>query len=109
VCVVAFEIAGLDDPLFVLSRHPVFGVNRPVSLCGGRKGGVEAATVVSFHLLVASGVKLVEYDFPGREVVVRVDERKEPGRYEVAWNEDPRKPLCFLSVIDSRKAEICIS
>jgi poly(3-hydroxybutyrate) depolymerase len=43
-------------------------------------------TVVSCQWPVASRVRLVVYDFLGREVKVLMDERKEPGRYEVTWD-----------------------
>jgi hypothetical protein len=43
------------------------------------------ATDVRYQLPVASSVKLVVYDLLGREVKVLVDEKKEPGRYEVQF------------------------
>jgi len=43
-------------------------------------------TVVRYQLPVASGVKLVVYDVLGREVAVLVNERKEPGTYEVKFD-----------------------
>jgi photosystem II stability/assembly factor-like uncharacterized protein len=43
-------------------------------------------TVVSCQLPAAGRVKLVVYDILGREVKVLMDEKKEPGRYEVTWD-----------------------
>jgi hypothetical protein len=43
-------------------------------------------TVVSCQLPAASKVKLVVYDILGREVKVLLDEKKEPGRYQVTWD-----------------------
>jgi hypothetical protein len=44
------------------------------------------ATVVSYQLPVASDVQLKVYDLLGRELVVLVDERKNPGHYGVRWD-----------------------
>jgi PKD repeat protein len=43
-------------------------------------------TVVSYQLPVAGPVKLVLYDLIGREVGVLVNERKEPGSYDVKFD-----------------------
>jgi hypothetical protein len=43
-------------------------------------------TVVSYQLPVASTVRLAVYDLLGREVAVLVNERKEPGNYNVQVN-----------------------
>ena len=43
-------------------------------------------TVVSFQLPVTGNVRLVVCDLLGREVAVLVNERKEPGRYEVRFD-----------------------
>jgi hypothetical protein len=43
-------------------------------------------TVVSCQSPVVSRVRLVVYDLLGREVATLMDERKEPGRYDVTWN-----------------------
>jgi hypothetical protein len=43
-------------------------------------------TVVSYQLPVASWVKLAVYDVLGREVAVLVNEKKDPGRYQVRWD-----------------------
>ena len=40
-------------------------------------------TVVSYDLSAVSEVKLVVYDILGREVVILVNEKQEPGRYNV--------------------------
>jgi hypothetical protein len=43
-------------------------------------------TVVSYQLPVVSNVRLAVFDMLGREVAVLVNEKKEPGRYEVQFN-----------------------
>jgi len=43
-------------------------------------------TVVSGQLSVASQVRIAAYDILGREVAVIMDERREPGRFEVTWD-----------------------
>jgi photosystem II stability/assembly factor-like uncharacterized protein len=43
-------------------------------------------TVVSLQLPIASMVRLIVYDMLGREVAVLVDEKKEPGTYEVRFD-----------------------
>jgi hypothetical protein len=43
-------------------------------------------TVVSGQWPVASHVKIAVYDILGREVAVLMDEWKEPGKYQVAWD-----------------------
>jgi hypothetical protein len=44
------------------------------------------ATVVRYQLPVASDVELKVFDLLGRELVVLVNERKNPGGYEVRWD-----------------------
>jgi len=43
-------------------------------------------TVISYQLPVASSVRLVVYDMLGRDVAVLVNEKKEPGNYEVQFD-----------------------
>jgi hypothetical protein len=43
-------------------------------------------TAISFQLSSVSEVKLVVYDLLGREVAVLVNERKEPGSYEIKFD-----------------------
>jgi hypothetical protein len=44
------------------------------------------STVVSFQLPVAGKVKLVVYNLLGQQVALLMDEKKDPGRYDVRWN-----------------------
>jgi hypothetical protein len=43
-------------------------------------------TVVRYRLPVVNTVRLVVYDVLGREVAVLVDEKKDPGSYEVTFD-----------------------
>ena len=43
-------------------------------------------TEVSWHLSVASWVRIGVYDLLGREVAILVNERKAPGSYKVTWD-----------------------
>jgi hypothetical protein len=44
------------------------------------------ATVIGYQVPIASMVRLVVCDLLGREVKVLLNEKKEPGRYEVSWD-----------------------
>lgn len=44
------------------------------------------STTISFSIAKASDVILTVYDISGKEIVVLVNRRFEPGNYEVAWN-----------------------
>jgi len=44
------------------------------------------ATMISYHLPVANNVRLVVHDLLGREVVVLVNGKKDPGKYEVKFD-----------------------
>ena len=43
-------------------------------------------TVISYELPAAGNVRLVVFDLLGREVAVLVNERKEPGAYQVRFD-----------------------
>jgi 5-hydroxyisourate hydrolase-like protein (transthyretin family) len=43
-------------------------------------------TVISFQSPVANHIRIMVYDLLGREVAVLMDEKKEPGRYEVRFD-----------------------
>ena len=43
------------------------------------------STVISYQLAVSSKVQVVVFDMLGREVKTLVDEKQQPGSYEIAW------------------------
>jgi hypothetical protein len=62
------------------------GLPREYSLSEAFPNPFNPATVIRYQLPVASEVNLSVYDLLGRAVAVLVNERKDPGRYEVKFD-----------------------
>jgi hypothetical protein len=62
------------------------GIPREFRLYDAYPNPFNPSTTIRFDLPVESDVKLVMYDIMGKEVDRLIEERKQPGRYELSWN-----------------------
>jgi hypothetical protein len=82
----------IDNVDFVLSSsypagvNDVAGVPSQSALYQNYPNPFNPTTVISYQLSSSGGVHLAVYDILGRELVVLVSERKDPGTYAVTWN-----------------------
>jgi hypothetical protein len=62
------------------------GIPREFHLYDAYPNPFNPSTTIRFDLPVESDVKLIMYDIMGKEVDRLIEERKQPGRYELTWN-----------------------
>ncbi|MFI5253082.1 MAG: YCF48-related protein [Bacteroidota bacterium] len=69
-----------------ISRIPSPNVPTVFALAQNYPNPFNPATTIRFDIPVTANVSLTIFDLLGREVATLLDERKEPGYYEVKWN-----------------------